>query len=158
MIRAVKNLLKLSLFSFLFLQSACGTGEVRDFGEFDRYVNQFEMEAKKHNWPLRILALKIKFGTLPPQTLALCTVGQDTPLITINENRWTTLSEVEKTIVLTHELGHCVLNRKHDNAEDPKRLRRTKSLMHSHPLVASDYKVHEDDYLAELFSQNSDIQ
>ena len=157
MTRAVKNIFILVSLCFLILQTACGMGEVRDFGEFDLYVKKFESEANRHQWPLRILALRIKFGTLPSQTLALCTVGQDTPLITVNQERWRGLSETQKSIILNHELGHCVLNRKHDNSEDPRKLRKTKSLMHSHPLLASDYEVHEEDYLAELFLQNSDI-
>ena len=155
---AVKSTKKILLLILLFLQIACGTKETREFGEFEPYITQFELEAAKHHWPLKIISLTVKFGTLPSQTLAMCTVNHQESLITVNETRWSGLSNTQKTIVLYHELGHCVLNRRHDNSEDPKKEKKIKSIMHAHPLIASDYELHEDAYLAELFFENSDNQ
>lgn len=38
--------------------------------------------------------------------------------IVINERNWDRLDDLEKEYVVFHELGHCVLNRSHDNTQD----------------------------------------
>lgn len=131
--------------------------EVREFGVFEKYVEEFEAASIKNHRPIRVTSLVIRFGTLPRQTLALCTVGSNAPLITVNTERWPSLSESQRSLVLNHEFGHCVLNKKHNNAPDDTGVRKVKSIMNAHPLLATDYTAHTESYLSELFSQNSDI-
>jgi hypothetical protein len=138
-------------------QTGCGMSGQRDLGAFEKYVTQFEEASVKNHRPIQVIALIIRMGSLPKQTLALCTIGAGAPLITVNQERWSSLSESQKSIVLNHEFGHCVLNKKHNDASDPSGVRKIKSIMNAHPLLATDYSVHAESYLAELFSQNSDI-
>jgi Zn-dependent peptidase ImmA (M78 family) len=82
---------------------------------FDSYVKTFEQESINHNNPHVVTDLVIKFSKdLKDLTLGDCIVRSNaTPVIRINVTWWEHLTEEQKEILLFHELGHCVLNKKH---------------------------------------------
>ncbi len=87
--------------------------------EFETYVNKFKTEAQARNVELD-WNVTIKFGEIEPRLAAKCSrnvFGYRT--ITIDEYRWGLISENEKLFLIFHELGHCILNRKHDNKTFP---------------------------------------
>lgn len=73
--------------------------------------------------------------------------------ILIRESAWNTFSDRKKEILIFHELGHCALNREHDNT-----LRNDKkvSIMNSSLLNQDLYSYLEDSYLIELFQNSKD--
>ncbi|MEL7399879.1 MAG: hypothetical protein AAGN35_15855 [Bacteroidota bacterium] len=71
--------------------------------------------------------------------------------IALDEQYWSGASNQERAVLLFHELGHCFLNRDHDDAVLSDGT--CKSIMHadeSNCLVA--YNDHVDRYLDELFA------
>jgi hypothetical protein len=93
--------------------------------------------------------LIVKFGPLDSSKLGLCTRGRGTPTITINEASWKALDEEEKEILLFHEMGHCILELTHNNAQAGDR--KWASLMLQWPQRISDYGSRKEGYLKELF-------
>jgi hypothetical protein len=81
--------------------------------------------------------------------LGVCTLGDGTPTITISKTQWDSLSEENKELLLFHEMGHCLLNRTHDNNESVAR--KWESIMLQWPQKISDYSQNKDEYLKELF-------
>lgn len=73
--------------------------------------------------------------------------------IIIRESAWNSYSSVKQEILIFHELGHCALNREHDE-EKYKGFKL--SLMHPNLLNQIDYNDLYYDYLDEFFSRNKD--
>jgi hypothetical protein len=132
---------------------ACGK-PVRNLGQFEPYVEAFEKASSSANHSVVVNFLEMKFGPLPSETLALCTLGVDVPLITVNQSLWQTLTEAQRQLVIFHELGHCVLKRAHQNIQGTGG-RLKQSIMDAHPLDLTDYTTYRTDYLAELFNPSS---
>ena len=83
-----------------------------------------------------------------------CSLNEDEPReIIIDDSFWATASDWDKEFILMHELGHCYLNRLHDDAVDGNG--NCLSIMHS--TTESCIFPYNDDtreaYLDELFSQ-----
>ena len=135
----------------IFLLFACGQ-LVRKTGPFEPYVKSFEKDAATVHKAVSVNFIEMKFGELPAETLALCSLGMGVPLITVNENLWAGLNEIQRQLVIYHELGHCVLKKNHEN-EDLKiaGARMKLSIMNQHPLDLLDYSNFREEYLAELF-------
>lgn len=132
----------------LLLASACGKSE-KNVGEFSAYVDKFETYSRQYGNPITVTDLVIKFGTLDSSKLGVCTLGEGAPTITISSTQWASLSEDTKELLLLHEMGHCLLNRSHDNNEGAAR--KWESIMLQWPQRISDYSQNKDQYLKELF-------
>jgi ATP-dependent Zn protease len=93
---------------------------------------------------------------LPVTTLAVCKYNNTKSSIVINTYSWSSLSEVEKEIVIYHELGHCVLGLKHDNTKVDHDwvLSSPLSIMYPYVLEQDWYLKNKKEYLDELFSRN----
>jgi hypothetical protein len=128
----------------------CGK-PVRELGPFESYVTQFEKASTENGKDLAVDNLVIEFGSIDPLKLATCT-HDGIPTITVSKSNWDTLDEDEREKVLYHELGHCVLDRRHDDEKGSGR--EWKSLMIPYPGKISDYKDHKKEYIQELFSSN----
>lgn len=86
--------------------------------------------------------------TLGNTTLGTCTMG--TGYIKINENLWRAISKESREELIFHELGHCALNRLHENSTLPNT--RPASLMNSYHMGSSVYIPAYAYYISELFS------
>lgn len=140
---------------FLLTVVSCGQA-VRNTGSFESYVEAFEKDAATLNRGLTVNYIEIKFGELNDGTLALCSLGVGTPLITVNQSLWGNLDETQRQLVIYHELGHCVLKKGHANQEIRIPGQRIKlSIMNQHPLDLTDYLKFRKDYLNELFNSSA---
>lgn len=144
-----------------FVQCSCGKipehDAVLDVGEFHEYVTRFEVRAVEYGMKVQVTDLVIRFGELENQReRGVCEIvtGQ-TPVITINKKRWNLLEEVDREILLFHEMGHCVLKRLHHN--ELSRRGAPQSMMHAYALDRYTYLLNESYYLEELFSHTGDF-
>jgi hypothetical protein len=79
-------------------------------GEFDAYIAVFE---KQYGATANI---NIRFEALPVGVVGYC--YQKEGLITVDYNWWRDMSEGQRLEVILHELGHCLLDRRHNTDED----------------------------------------
>ena len=71
------------------------------------------------------------------------------PEIKIDRTDYALLSNVRREALLFHELGHCLLNRVHD--DDTYDDGRPKSLMNKYIIGEYYYSSYYDEYMRELF-------
>ncbi len=81
--------------------------------EFDPYVDLFFTEAQKRGFNISRddFTFSIAFGN--GFRSGVCYTRENR--IVINKNYWHTLSELTKQYLIFHEMGHCILERPHDN-------------------------------------------
>ena len=87
------------------------------------------------------------------EVLGQCITYTDgTRAVRIDENYWSTLTDLDKEYIVFHELGHCLLNRAHNNSFGTGRS--CASIMQSGDAVCQvRYSVvNRDELLDELFS------
>ncbi len=92
----------------------------------ERIVNKFYEEAEQRGFILQKSNLIVEFAeTLEDDSCGLCTRPnrkkeiQRIVQISQTETCWGGLSSLNKETLLFHELGHCLLNRDHDDALFP---------------------------------------
>lgn len=99
----------------LFLINGCALNTaIKPFNkvnpEFNEYYNEFQ---EKYNIQANT---PIDFGKTEGTTVAYCSrnslVGN---WIVVNEEKWKNFNKTGKTLIIFHELGHCILNRPHNN-------------------------------------------
>lgn len=165
----------------LALLIGCGRHDMEDFYRFsesDPYFDQYKVmfENEYHRYTGRHInaePVRINFvHDLPPDTIGLCMRGVVTivypPLmrekkvlireIFVNKPYFRKIANKRvgtvKEIVMMHELGHCVLDRGHEDDEfgDEKL-----SLMNSTLIGSDHYEMYRSAYLEELFTGNKEI-
>ncbi len=115
----------LSIFFFLVLVLFSCKKEKIDT-DLQIYVDQFFIEAEKRNINLKRRKLEVVFN----DTLKYCGVGykdfqgKGTRRVEINMSLpcWNEKSELQREILLFHELGHAILERGHKNKRLPNRM------------------------------------
>ena len=133
----MNKLLKIILLSFGFLLAACEqrfeVGEIRVEPEFMEFYNDFLIDAKKHGLdfdssPISILYFEddfVKAYSENENAIAACSLRDHQILISKKEvekiKDYKNASSEEKKlwikILIYHELGHCFLNKKHDDSK-----------------------------------------
>jgi len=116
----IQKMLGLALLAAL---AACGSNgggpaPVQDFGAFRASVEEFEALAHTQGQPgLRVTNLIIKYGPVSSaQTVAECTHGSNmNPTITVDAVKFGAYGALQQRAILFHEMGHCVLDRRHLN-------------------------------------------
>ena len=85
---------------------------------FDSYVASFEREAAHRGQSIDVASLEVSIELDEVEqrnVLGLCFFNEQSPnRIVIDEDMWHELSDMYKEYVIFHELGHCVLDRVHD--------------------------------------------
>lgn len=135
---------------FCFFLTACAprahhTDVLQVTAELYPYVIRFEAEAEKQGHMIQIKDL-IASG----EVIAFCnqTPG-DTPLIKIVDTAyWRNSTDAMKEHIMFHELGHCILNRGHTEAQKNYG---PESVMYPYLFDDMTYISHHDEYMAELF-------
>jgi len=154
-------------FSFLMVLGCSEDGFVDDMPaiydvdeEFEPYVQEFVAEAAKRgqNFNFRETGLSVKFSELPLNNAnGRCFLGQYR--IEIDKVDWFSFSELFRSYLLFHELGHCALNRRHlnDQFEDGS----WRSVLKGNPFIEFDarkpvpyFGFRIDYYINELFDEN----
>lgn len=126
--------------------------------EMWKHFQKFEIEAAKRGVTIDLRALKIE-GVIRPVHVdgiaGLCSHNPETEkTVILDINFWSKSSDMEREAIIFHELGHCVLERSHnDDALDNGMC---ESLMRSGTsacITFYKYSDHQDYYLDELFSE-----
>lgn len=132
--------------------------------DFEPYINSFKSEAIVRNKIFDYSSLSVSYDhTLSgSNVLGVCTWGGlNPPRITINPTYWQAwaangrVSEMQQLIY--HELGHCILNRMHDDRTVNTVDNGTAiaiSLMNSYHLTPTVYERNYEYYLNELYDQS----
>ena len=83
------------------------------------YVERFIGEMEAHGVKIAHVHVTVQFGfnLTDYHTLGQCNLK--THLITLSESYWMTASDTEREALMFHELGHCVLGRRHDDGGMP---------------------------------------
>lgn len=135
--------------------------------EITPYTSEFANEARAWKVPDRINGISFNFKNMANNILGTCTIMYKNHWtgtkyeeyeygrkIDINPVLWGGLSQTEKFQLITHELGHCSLNRDHRNGYLANILgnRYELSVMNQYQLPDEDYIELNDYYLTELFN------
>ena len=130
--------------------SACGREKkVEVDAQFDSQVTTFK---KLSNGSAQIDDLVVKFGdTGSPRARGVCKLSDDAPpTVVINKATWDVISDEEREELILHELGHCVLKRKHKDATRPDGA--PESIMYPYSMLPEEYEKYKVEYHEELFT------
>ena len=118
---------------------------------FIAYIRYFE-----NTYGARILT-PITFKTLGGTLAGQCIKTNTKSEIVIDDLKWEDFNEGQKEVLILHEIGHCVLNRKHDINTNvingtlcPTSVMRTP--LYDKVEIANCYTPNRDYYLQELFN------
>lgn len=155
------------LLILIFFLQACGRGTIdspSNHGVFEPYFQAFEEESIAHGRDTTgDTGISIQFvDSLSMETneLGQCdkSMGRS---VSILRSGWGKASEVERTLLIAHELGHCLLNRQHRNDTynifipltfmDPVA---PVSIMHPSLPTEEDFHYAEAKYWDELFNDD----
>jgi hypothetical protein len=137
--------------------TGCGRQQKLELGPFAPYVTHFEARALENGEELHVTDLVVKFGRMEnPLERGICEINGDlTPVITINEEAWQKMDENEREPLMFHELGHCVLHRKHKTGQISPGV--PESLMNPYTIPDYTYAAYQDHYIKELYKQKNDF-
>jgi len=135
----------------LMLAVGCGKPTLQIDG-FESYIDQFEKDALARGRNIKVEDLVISFMVRPiPGSNAKCVKNPtQTPTILIDKNWWENHDELDHISLIYHELGHCILNRSHDN--ELVENNRPKSLMFYGGVEGFYLRDNQREYLNELFN------
>jgi hypothetical protein len=140
--------------------------------EFEPLVSRFVQEAAQRGRPLSITNLIIKYdSTVSAAYCAVCNTLSADPavqkIISVNPKVQCYRNAKEQEVLFFHELGHCVLNRPHNNQSmpngDPKSIMVEGKLdLYSpcrYPIggACPDNSFKRDYYLDELFDESTPV-
>jgi len=119
------------------------------------YFGRFETEALKFGLEIELESKGIYgvFGDLDEDKIGNCRYRKGEPRrVTVDRENWQYISDLEREYIIFHELGHCYLERGHDNSADSSGF--CLSIMHGSEnkctLVYNTYTRYT--YLEELFT------
>jgi len=162
---------KVSIYLFsLILMTGCGDileklDDIKDRGGssrkfetsnpvFKEFVDKFETEGKAYlNQPnFNIGDIPINFGDTEGTAVGVCfKYSNGKSEVIIDEDKWDALPSIREVLIY-HELGHCRLNRGHDNSlfDNDVKL----SILNEVLVSGFQYTRYRDGYVKELFTQD----
>jgi hypothetical protein len=136
----------------MFAMSACGRAPTLEIdAELLPYVIEFEQHGGEVGAPVKVQDLIAGFGNLDnPRSNGVCELQQgETPKIIISRTKWDRMTEEKRESLMFHELGHCILGRKHDSSTTQDGI--PASLMNPYSLDSWTYAEYRAYYINELF-------
>lgn len=132
-------------------------GEVYVDSEFRPLVELFNREASDRGIQDANKPMSITFDLVDddPDVIGACMIGVYKSKIKIKTNSWRAMTDEEKEMLIFHELGHCVLGRKHC---DVKSNGIPISIMYPNILVSGQYRNSRKYLLDELFNEDQRCQ
>ena len=137
------------------------SGSIDVLFEFQKYLDRFIEEGASRGYvpDFTDTGLSIQFGTLPEKAAGVCSElgGQmsGSHAIEIKKEYWIGLTDIQKERLIFHELGHCELNRPHDNQVfsngDWKSIMRGDPLPAGKTAIVNYTGIRRDFYIDELF-------
>ena len=143
-----------------------GAGFVRQFsttdGGFLSYITTFENNGKiEFNDPtFKVTNVPVNFGdTENPEFVGVCfTYSNGDKEIIIDKQWWDRVSPTSRESLIFHELGHCALNRVHNDEEIEKNGKTVRaSIMNPGVVSSMDYNSYKPGYLHELYTNDQTI-
>lgn len=136
---------------FLMVFTSCAGHTTPNMTNVTTHIREFEKLCRCKNF------VPIYFSKLKGNHVGECRWFKGLKLfrnIHLDEDYWEKSDEYEREALIFHELGHCVLDREHDDSiifvdSGP----RPKSLMNS--FLFSEYKKNRGYYIWEMFSSQS---
>jgi len=126
---------------------ACGESSEFSAGDhqFRTHYSQFVSDSIKHDKRDFGPQIEIKFyeGSEDIDHCDKYNFVGDVEKVLIDPEQWASLGFFGRKALIYHELGHCLLNRAHDNSK--------LSLMNSEPWALLDGSETDDIYISELF-------
>lgn len=117
------------------------------------YIIEFELQATLHGKNIKIddLIVKIKPEIASNSAVGLCyySANGSTPEIHLLEWYWNLASDIHRENLVFHELGHCILGRKHDNDIGLSGV--PESIMNYYLIAPHQYETNRAILLQELF-------
>lgn len=96
------------------LFAGCGHPLKLDIQAGQAQLASFVVEVRARNKNIEVNDLVVKLGTLVGNTVGLCSAQEgSTPVITLDSAFWSRATEIEKEVLMFHELGHCILGKDH---------------------------------------------
>jgi hypothetical protein len=122
--------------------------------QYQQYVTTFERDAATVGKSIKVDDLIVETASdLGTTRMGECRRAEDmTPKIVISNRFWGFLNETERQMLFHHELGHCVLNRPHNDNFDS--FGEPISLMYMYAFSYEVYLNFKHSYLSELFWGN----
>ena len=130
--------------------------------KFQEYLDRFIEEGANRGYDIDFsdTGLSIQFETVPTGAAGVCSeLGTGTTgshRIGIRKTYWETLTDIQKERLIFHELGHCELNRPHDNQVlsngDWKSIMRGDPLPPDKTPIVNYTGTRRDYYIDELFA------
>lgn len=153
---------KIKILSLVILTTACAKDPHPDDPrtiqgvdpEFKLYVKNFE-----DSFGRSIGDVSIGFGALPSDRAGICTKFDDGfRQVTINPTIWGEIDDFARFNLIFHELGHCVLDRKHDDtmiehSTGTGKKTVPKSFMYPNLFFKESISNLEDYYVGEMFNK-----
>ena len=139
---------KISLLSLLFF-TGCAPAILEIDPELQEYVTYFE---ELHGQ--EITDLKASFGdttVIGKNVVGYCRFGM-VPEIVVSREYWDRSDYLSREELMFHELGHCVLDRDHNDSKFEDGC--PKSFMYKYVISRSCIEAHREEYLAEMFGRN----
>lgn len=112
--------------------------------EFEPYVEMFLDHAN-----ISSINVDMYFNDLTGNVIGVCKTRGSEKKIEIDIMWWSSASELDREIVIFHELGHCVLGQGHRNFRLSDGCRG--SIMDEYHIGAYCYDKHYDHYIGEMF-------
>jgi hypothetical protein len=116
-------------------------------------VRSFDLEARQHFIAdTDTSRVSVMFGNPDAPAVGECRIYSNRRVIVILRAAWDKYDSFKREELIFHELGHCVLNRKHCNYQDEHGYI---SIMNESLLSSDYYEENRDDLLEELFHANT---
>jgi hypothetical protein len=133
------------------------TDRIEIGADFEPYVARFQTASAQYGERVAISSLVIQFGATRGTTeRGACEIGGGAPpTIIVGQAAWDRISDAEREEFLFHELGHCVLRRKHKSGIDGSG--NPVSIMHPYSMDGMTYRTHQAAYLTELFQSRGEF-
>lgn len=137
------------LSSVLLVVSGCGSGfRAVNIGvvdpEFEPYVELFLEHAN-----IPSINVDMYFNDQTGNVIGVCKKRGNDRNIEIDGDWWSTASDLDREILIFHELGHCVLDQGHRDFQLPDGC--GGSVMGTYHIGAYCYDLHYDHYIEEMF-------
>lgn len=100
------------------LITGCGQAKGSDVNvdvELQPYVDSFQTEITVRGVDITINQLTITFGDDAGKDAAVCFwKGSGVPRVVVNRDLWEETNDIDREMLIYHELGHCILGREHN--------------------------------------------
>lgn len=144
----------IALLSLFFFINCAGMHKKYDTAIFEDYVTRFEDYSELYGTKRVVVTdLIIEFGDLKDTFVGLCGKFEgESPRITVDSEWWnsSTTNDAQREILMFHELGHCILDRDHNDNVLPNG--KQESIMYYRVINSNDYVTSRGYYLKELFN------